>query len=298
MKKVNLLLVLLFAVTLGFMSSCNPDEPVKPTIVVSETTGATYAQGSVVTYEIVVSSNEDLKTFTVSPSVVGGAGTGVIVTNPADVLTDGNFSSGLNSVTITYAYAIPATGIAVGSEISIEFAVSDNVADNSSSKSFTVVSGAGNIVRFTAVLMGAQASSTGSFLDANTGTVYTQADANTNQDLVDIVYYYGSANAATLCAPNDETVNGGAGFLALCETWTTKNATLFGASSVSATDFDAMTDDSGLVDTGLTDSKVTDLAVDNLIAFETADGKKGLIKVSDLEPNSTGTITIDVLMQE
>ena len=90
MKKVNLLLGVLFAMTLGFMSSCNPDEVVKPTIVVTETAGASYAQGSVVTYEIVVSSNEALKTFTVSPSVVGGDGTGVIVTNPADALTQWN----------------------------------------------------------------------------------------------------------------------------------------------------------------------------------------------------------------
>ena len=215
------------------------------------------------------------------------------------LLPNGTFTGGLNSVTITYAYAVPATGIAVGSEISIEFAVTDDVADNSVSKSFTVVSGAGNIVRFTAVLMGAQASTTGSFLDANTGTVYTQADANANQELVDIVYYYGSTNAATLCAPNDETVNGGTGNLALCESWTTNNATTFGSSLITAAEFDAMTDDALLLSIAdLANSKVTDLAVDNLIAFETVDGKKGLIKVSDLVAATDGTITINVVMQE
>ena len=173
------------------------------------------------------------------------------------------------------------------------------MAENDDTKSFTVISGAGNIVRFTAVLMGAQASTTGSFLDANTGNVYTQADANDNQELIDVIYYFGSSNAATLCAPNDETVNGGAGNLALCESWTTHNATTFGSSLFTIAEFDAMTDDSQLLSiANLTNSKATDLAVDNIIAFETVDGKKGLIKVSDLISATDGTITIDVLMQE
>jgi len=137
MKKVNLLLVVLFALTLGFVSSCTPEEADKPTIVVTEVAGATYALGSVVTYEVILSSNADLKTFTASPSVVGGDGTGVIVTNPVDAITDGNFVDGLNSVTITYAYAVPATGIAAGSEISIEFYVSDDVENETVTKTLT-----------------------------------------------------------------------------------------------------------------------------------------------------------------
>jgi len=297
MKKVNLLLVVLFALTMGFMSSCNPEEADKPSLVVSEVTGATYAQGSVVTYEIIISSNADLKSFTASPSVVGGDGTGVIVTNPADALTDGTFTSGLNSVTVTYAYAVPATGIAAGSEISIEFYVEDNDANETVTKSFTVVS---SVKHFTAVLMGAQANLTeGSYLDAATGTVYTQTDAAANQALVDIVYYYGSANAATLCAPNEVTVNGGTGNLTLCESWTTKNATVFGASTVTVTEFDAMIDDSVIAEiTGLTESISIDLAVDAIIAFETVNGEKGLIKIVALEATTAGTITIEVLIQE
>ena len=98
---------------------------------------------------------------------------------------------------------------------------------------------------------------------------------------------------------NDETVNGGAGNLALCESWTTHNATTFGSSLFTIAEFDAMTDDSQLLSiANLTNSKATDLAVDNIIAFETVDGKKGLIKVSDLISATDGTITIDVLMQE
>lgn len=298
MKKVNLLLVVLFALTMGFMSSCNPEEADKPSLVVSEVTGATYAQGSVVTYEVIISSNADLKSFTASPSVVGGDGTGVIVTNPADALTDGTFTGGLNSVTVTYAYAVPATGIAAGSEVSIEFYVEDDVANETVTKTFTVVS---SVNRFTAVLMGAQANLTeGSYLDAATGTVYTQNDAFANQALVDIVYYFGSTNAATLCAPNEETINGGAASnLTLCESWTTKNATVFGASTVTVTEFDAMIDDSVIAEiTGLTESISIDLAVDAIIAFETVNGEKGLIKIVALEATTAGTITIEVLIQE
>ena len=39
------------------------------------------------------------------------------------------------------------------------------------------------------------------------------------------------------------------------------------------------------------------LTVGNTVAFETADGKKGIFKVSDLVTGSAGTITINVKIQ-
>ena len=303
MKK-NLLLLFMFLLTIGGFYSCTDEAKDPPTLNVTEVAGATYTAGSVVTYEIIAASNTDLTYFEANPNVVGGAGTGVIVTVPADALTYDNlggydFDNNLSNVTFTYAYVVPSTGIANGTVIDIEFYLEDKDADNSVTKSFTITSGAGNISRFTAVLMGAQSSTTGSFLDANTGTVYVQATANTNQSLIDVVYYYGNTNLATLCAPNDETVGGGGTNFSLCEGWTTKNATTFGPSSVTSAEFDAMTDDSVLSEiSGLSATKSTSLDVSNVIAFMTADGKKGLIKVSALEAVNTGTITINVIIQE
>ncbi len=158
----------------------------------------------------------------------------------------------------------------------------------------------GPIITYTAVLMGAQSNAgIGSFLDAETGTVYLIGPATSNQALIDVVYYYGSQNLATLTAPDDPTVGGGSGNLALCESWTIKNATRFGTTSVTSTEFDNITDDIQiLAQTGISNSKKTQLAVGNVLSFMTVGGKKGLIKVSAITTGSTGTITIDVKIQE
>ncbi len=158
----------------------------------------------------------------------------------------------------------------------------------------------GPIDTYTAVLMGAQSNlDLGSFLDAETGLVYLIGPATSNQSLIDVVYYYGSQNLATLTAPDDATVGGGAGNLSLCQSWTTKNGTRFGTASVSAAEFDDISNDIEIsAQTGISNSKMTQLAVGNVLSFITVSGKKGLIKVSAITTGSTGTITIDVKIQE
>jgi hypothetical protein len=114
---------------------------------------------------------------------------------------------------------------------------------------------------------------------------------------VDIIYYYGSSNLATLAAPADPTLDGTAtnGF-DWTEGWSPKNETLFGSSSI---DFDNVTNDLEISEiTGLSSTKMTSLTVGNVVAFELADGKKGLIKVTDLNTGSDGTITIQVKVQQ
>jgi hypothetical protein len=158
----------------------------------------------------------------------------------------------------------------------------------------------GPIDTYTAILMGAQSNlDIGSFLDAETGDVYLIGPATTNQSLIDVVYYYGSQNLATLTAPDDATVGGGAGNLSLCESWTTKNGTRFGTASITAAEFDNIVNDIQIVaETGISDSKKTQLTVGNVLSFQTVNGKKGLIKVSAITTGTAGSITIDVKIQE
>ena len=158
----------------------------------------------------------------------------------------------------------------------------------------------GPINTYTAVLMGAQSNlDLGSFLDTETGSVYLIGPASANQSIIDVVYYYGSQNLATLTAPDDATVGGGTGNLSLCESWTTKNGTRFGTSSLTASEFDDVTNDIEiLAQTGISDSKKTQLAVGNVLSLLTVGGKKGLIKVSAITTGSAGTITIDVKVQQ
>jgi hypothetical protein len=158
----------------------------------------------------------------------------------------------------------------------------------------------GPINTYTAVLMGAQKNvDVESYLDAETGTLYFKAQASANQSVIDIVYYYGSQNLATLTAPDDATVGGGTGNLELCQGWTTKNGTRFGTASVTAAEFDNIVNDIQIVaETGISNSKMTQLAVGNVLSFQTVNGKKGLIKVSAITTGDTGKITIDVKIQE
>jgi hypothetical protein len=156
------------------------------------------------------------------------------------------------------------------------------------------------ISHYSAVLMGGlQNTEYGSFLDAEEGEVHLIGSANSNQSLIDMVYYYGSQNNATLCAPNDPTVNGGSGNFDVCENWTQKNATTFGSTTISASDFDDIVNDTEISEiSGLSATKMTALVVGNVIAFETQGNKKGLVKVTALENSNSGTITIEVKIQQ
>lgn len=299
MKKLNVLMLLGALLILPFLNSCTTEDPTPPTIIITEQAGATYAPGTYVDYILNISSNADLVSLYIEESTLSDPASEILATVPENALDENfDFDNNLTSVQISYRYYIPAS-ISDGSQLSITFEVDDKDATGSESVQFTVTAAAATISNFTAVLMGAQGNSTvGSFLDAASGQVYLQSDAANNQEKIDIVYYYGSTNMATICAPNDPTVGGGTGNLTLCEGWATTNATLFGTSTVTATDFDAMTDDSTISGlSGMDQSKMTDLKANDVVAFETADGKKGLFKVAALTTGSDGTITIDVKVQ-
>jgi hypothetical protein len=159
----------------------------------------------------------------------------------------------------------------------------------------------GPIDTYTAILMGGLSNADyGSFLDAETGIVYKIGPAGDNQSVIDVVYYYGSTNNATLCAPNDPTVNGGAGNFDVCADWNVaKNATLFGSTSITSSEFDNISNDTEIAAlTGISNSKKTDLAVGNVISIETVGGKKGLIKVTACDNSNAGTITLEVKIQQ
>ncbi len=305
MKKFNYLLIVMLALSISIISSCTKDEEKDPpTIVVTEQGSPTYEPGTSVTYHIVLAGNEDLFDFWFVESQIGLPVSEITNIQPSDAFDDMTFlefKNNLTAVNFDFTYNIPAAGVPGGSVITIDFSVMDKKDQETEEQvSFTVVAPAGDIDRFTAVLMGGQSNlDDGSFLDAHTGDVYLQAGADANQDLIDIIYYYGSTNKATLCAPSDATVGGGGTNLSLCESWTTPNITKFETSAITTTEFDAMTDDSVISEiSGMTQTIMTDLAVDDVFSFETVDGKIGLVKVESIVDGADGTITIEVIIQK
>ena len=120
-----------------------------------------------------------------------------------------------------------------------------------------------------------------------------------NADNIDLLYYYGSSNLATIVAPDDETVTGSSGDFSWTSDWGTTNATRFKVSDVSASEFDGMEDDSVIATiSGMDKKKITELSQDEVIAFQTANEKNGLIKVVQITDGSNGKIEINVKIQE
>jgi hypothetical protein len=159
----------------------------------------------------------------------------------------------------------------------------------------TVEAASGPISTYSAKLMGAQSHATlGSFLDAETGTVYLLAAARTNASAVDVFYYYGSSNQASFAALDDTDANE---FSIINSTeWTTRNSTKFVTTSITPAEFIAMENDAEFVDASA--SSVTQLAVGDVVGFKTVGGKMGLIHVASIDGAADGSITIDIKVQQ
>lgn len=289
MKRLNFFLLGLAAMGMVTFTSCEPEgDAIGPSLQITSGEDVEAVAGSVTIAWRADAGDAKLATITIKEgNAVVNDGT---TTWDAVEIPNASNETYVGSVTLV-----------VTKETTFTIVVADKDGlTESKNVHVTVASGGAEISSFTAVLMGAQSATTGSSLDAEAGTVYKLADAKTNASKVDIMYYYGATNLATFAAPNDATVNGtGAGSFDWTSTWSVQNATKFGVSTMTATAFDAITDDSALTGiTGLTASKLTNLSIGNVLEFTTVGGKKGVLKVSAITTGASGSITIDVKVQK
>lgn len=183
--------------------------------------------------------------------------------------------------------------------------------NNTNSKIFTFTAfSAGEIKEYSAKLMGAQYNNgLGSFFSTTNGTTYSKTDAKTDASLIDFVYSYrGNPYLAFLAAPSDALLDLPLDIKA--ENWSVYNATKFKSSSLSAADFDAITNDTQIASlTGFTETNVLNLQEGNVVAFKTSSGKLGFFKVKKINVGTTigkddvqkyqdGSIEIDVKVQK
>jgi hypothetical protein len=137
------------------------------------------------------------------------------------------------------------------------------------------------------------------------GSAMTKTQVQANATKVDFMYFYGSSNQATLAAPANTDAQSVYSWLSTLS----KNDTKFGTTSISATDFDAMTNDTQILTAAasLSASKINMLAVGDVIAFKTAStsahaNKAGLVKITAINGGDasagTGTITFVVKVQQ
>lgn len=159
---------------------------------------------------------------------------------------------------------------------------------------------------YTAILMGGQNNvNVGSFWSSVDNKVMKQAEAVANQGKVDLLYFYGTINQATIAAVDDDQA--AIAWNNLFNNWTVKNATRF--KKISNIDWTKVTEynDELILEhaTNLTDSRANLLQVGDVVAFQTAatsanPGKKGLFKVLSIDGTmgADRTITIEVKIQK
>jgi hypothetical protein len=294
MKKAHVIIGLLFFAMLTLFIKCTEEEAIGPTVSLYGgefiDADATVAPGAVLAFSWHAQKGDaKLESVTITRDQVALSGWNAkeIPNSQNENYTDtALLEAPLNEGAYTYEIIVTDKDAMTASK-SVVITVDASMAG-------------GPIVTYTAILMGAQSNvDLGSFLDIETGDVYLIGPATTNQSIIDVVYYYGSQNLATLTAPDDATVGGGSGNLSLCESWTNKNATRFGTTSITAAEFDDIVNDIDIVaQTGITNSKETQLTVGKVLSVMTVGGKKGLIKVAAITTGTAGSITIDVKIQE
>lgn len=182
---------------------------------------------------------------------------------------------------------------------------------NTISASFTVfrdtLSGFGPISHFSNLVLGYQNnSSVGHYLDPKTGAIYNDATVSGHEADVDVIVYYylssGSPSPTLVCPAQTDAQ---AQYPAVTG-WAVQNATLYDYHTsdydlISAAQFDACNDDSLLIaayNPTYVNQKCKFALTGKIIPFLTAGGKKGLIKVSAADQTDTGTMTLEIKIQQ
>ncbi len=277
MKKV----ILGFAALAVFFTSCKEDNTA-PVISNFNIEGETYAD-STISILATLTDGEGLKSAKLTVETNG------VVSELENKSLEGNSHS------YTYSYKIPSTAskdqvYKFTLEVMDDAKKEEDVLSTSDSRSITILSVAGGaITSYSAKMFGGQSNPTyGSYWKSSDGSVVTMTAADANPASIDLVFAYGTTNLNYFAAPNDADIAVSHSNIA---GWSTKNATKLKMTTLTATEFDAITDDATIVTeaTGASATKVNALAVGNVFAFETVGGKKGLVKVKTI----SGTVATD-----
>jgi hypothetical protein len=158
--------------------------------------------------------------------------------------------------------------------------------DNTDSKDFRIIvkinTPAGNpIYKYTGKVLGSNSNTNdGSYFATSTGAIFKSGSKN--DPSIDIIY--GFATVDKFYSPSiDATITGG-------------NVTHYATSAI---DFASVTNDDLLLQNiTATATEISGFAVNDVIQFVTESGKKGIFKVTDYTPGISGSVTIDVKVQE
>jgi len=298
MKKLFNLFAASMLVGILFVTSCTDnDEPQDLNPTLNFKGGAGY-----ISQDATLEVNEQ---FTIGITAQANANSQKNLTNLRVTRTfDNNIWFDWDTAINTNAYSIDANFLALNVEGTerIEFTITDKDDKKSSvSLNITTEQTAGPINFYTQKVLGSYESATGSSFASVDGTIYNLADAKTNADKIDWLYFYGATNEATLAAPDDadaanvfnDVTNG-------LQTWSKLNMTRF-KKVVTAINWDDIVDDSIILQEtaeGVIETKINKLAVGDMLAFITEGGKHGMLKIDAITVGTAGTIEIAVKVQQ
>jgi hypothetical protein len=161
--------------------------------------------------------------------------------------------------------------------------------------------GTAGVNTYSNVVLGAQTNAAPSRLSSATGQLYTACDASANINDIDITYAaLGASASPTILSNPEREVKGLSTEAKNCDDTAGSNTsggpgTTFSKSS--GTDFNGATDATlqALTVSGSSQSVV--VAQGDIVAFQTKDGRKGLIKVEDVVAGTSGSLKISVKVQ-
>ncbi len=293
---------MMFGISLAF-TSCKKDETAKvpPTVTINDGTKTKSLPVSTTSIDIKIaasaSTNQKIKTLTIEKAIAG---------QPTIVL----FTATPNAKDYVKTYTDVLSGQAAGQIITYTVKATDDQ-ESVTSETFTVtLISVENVDVSSVIQLGAQSNTTVlyKFLGiANNFATYTagvSGTATANSSKIDFVYYYGATDKNAFAAP---TNTDGAQVIWNTEItgWATKNDTKFKVTSITAAQFDQIKDVTKVDDSFKTIdfasgtlSKVVSLANNDVYAFLTASGKKGLVKFVTTATDNTGAVTLFVISQK
>ena len=301
MKKIFSLNVLLILSILIIFSACKDKNEENPKATITITTESESVNiGESLTIHYTVNSPVDISTIN------------VLIDNRV-VETVTSFTT---SKTHTGTYQFLAKTEYLNKSPSIQIEVID-VEEERSLKSINIRVGQSNdpvpIVEYDDIILEAQGiSDAKQFLDADLGTTFTLLQGKSVAPTIDFVAFYDTDKKWVMAAPDDQLIrdffideqNG-------TQTWSVRNRTRLKETGLTNRDFFAITDGKEIRgeyarggtprNTDTQDSfalQVNNLQEGYVFAFQTIEGKEGLIYISEIIGEAAGKITISIKMIE
>jgi hypothetical protein len=140
----------------------------------------------------------------------------------------------------------------------------------------------------------------GGFFSMQNQLVYLPEDAQANQAIIDLVYYFGEDDH-TLASPGANIEDGIFEENISPVSWDIRNTTRFIKTALSDAEFDATTNDSILIvcyTEGEGKRKAKNLADGGVFSFKTQNSKFGLFKINEVNGSESGNLLIDIKIQQ